>query len=41
MSTPHPKKIQLFLQPYHQKQYNELYYLRMADPQETSARKDR
>jgi hypothetical protein len=35
------KENTIFLQPYHQKQYNELYYLRMADPQETSARKDR
>ena len=31
----------LFFQPYHQRLYNELYYLRMTDPQETSARKDR
>ena len=31
----------LFFQPYHQRLYNELYYLQMSNPQDKSARKDR
>lgn len=30
-----------FVEPYHQKQYNELYYTRMNDPQDRFARSDR
>ena len=31
----------LYIQPYYAKQYNELYYLRMSDPQDKTARLDR